>query len=226
MNSNEKVAQGFTHTGDCPALDQLIDLLSAKDPATEAHLAGCAHCTNEIALFREFEQPAVRPNEKADVDAIVARLRQNSPVPKAASWWNIKWMAPASVVMAALLVGLFLWTPNRSNSGPQVSGGDDAMRSARVEVLSPLGTLFHAPEKLEWQSVKGAVRYRISLEEVDHTAVWSGTVEQSSVFLPADVLAKVVPRKTFTWQVLALDAKGSVIGDSGTQRFKLETQAQ
>ena len=230
MNSNQKVSQALAHTGDCPALDQLIELLAAKDPATEAHLGACPHCTTELALYREFQQPAVRPEEKADIEAIVARLRQNSPVPKAAWWtslWSIKFMAPASVAMAAVLVGLFLWVPSQTNlrMAPHVSGGDDAMRSARVEILSPTGTLLDAPSKLEWQAVRGATSYRISLEEVDRTAVWSGTVDQTSVSLSPEVRAKVVPSKTFLWQVLAVDAKGAVIGDSGAQRFKMEKRS-
>lgn len=228
-NSNKRVSQALSHTGDCPALDQLIDLLSQNDAATAAHVGSCAHCATEIALFREFQEPVLRPEEKADVEAIVSRLRQNSPVPKGSWWeslWNIKFMMPASAALAALLVGLFLWAPGRTGSGsePVVSGGDDAMRSARLEVVSPTGQIFELPSKLEWQPLKGAVQYRISLEEVDHTPVWSGTVDRNVVALPSDVMAKVVPRKSFVWRVLALDTKGAVIGDSGAQRFKREAR--
>ena len=224
-NSNKITSQALGQGEECPALDHLIELLSIKNAATEAHVASCAHCTTELALFREFEQPAVRTDEKADVEAIVARLRQNSPVPKASWWksmWTMRWMVPASVAMAAILVGLVLWAPGRNTPAPEVSGGDDAVRSARLEIVSPTGTLWEAPGSLQWVAVKGAARYKVTLDEVDRTAVWSATVESSNAALPPDVLAKVVPRKTFAWQVVALDARGAVIADSGSQRFRME----
>ena len=73
-NSNQRVSQALSHTGDCPALDRLIDLLSQKNAATVAHLDSCAHCTTEIALFREFQEPVIRPEEKADLVAFLKSL--------------------------------------------------------------------------------------------------------------------------------------------------------
>ena len=226
-NSNKRVSQALSAGEDCPSLDELIERMSKQDSQTEAHVAKCAHCATELALFREFQEPHLRPEEKADVAAIVARLRQNSPVPKSAWWkpvWTMQWMAPASVALAAVLVGLFVWAPGQTSSGtaPIVSGGDDAMRSARVAVVGPAGTLLEAPSKLEWAAAKGAVRYRVTLTEVDQTAVWSGTVENTNAPLPADVVSKVVPRKTFIWQVSAIDQNGAVIAESGSQRFVIQ----
>ncbi len=227
-NSNKKVSQALQPGDDCPPLDELIDLADKLDHNFKAHLAGCAHCATELALFREFQEPVLRLQEKPHVEAIVARLRENSPVPKAGWWkslWSVQWMAPASVAVAAILVGLFLWAPGRTGSAPIVSGGDDAMRSARVEILSPTGTLVDAPAQLEWVAVKGAARYQVSLTEVDHTAVWAGTVEGPAASLPSEVRAKVVPRKTFVFEVKALDDKGAVIAESGSQRFMMERRS-
>ena len=224
-NSNKKISQALGHTGDCPALDQLIEAISANNAQTQAHVARCAHCTAELTMLSEFNESAVRPEEQAAVDAIVARLRQNSPVPKNAWWrslWSTQWLAPASVVLAALVVGLFVYSPSGTNLGPKVSGGEDAVRSARLEMVAPMGTILDAPSQLEWIAVKGAARYKVTLDEVDHTAVWSGVVEGPSAVLPADVRAKVVPRKTFNWQVLALDSNGKVIADSGSRQFRME----
>lgn len=230
-NSNLRVSQAFGEGDDCPTLDELIDRTSGKNGdqprlQAEAHVAACPHCATELALFREFQEPAIRPEEKADVAAIVVRLRQNSPVARTSWWksvWTVRWMAPASVALASILVGTMLWMPGRTGSGggPQVSGSDDVMRSARVEVVGPAGAVFNAPARLEWIAVKGAVRYQVSLNEVDRTRVWSGTVEGESAMVPPDVLAKIVPRKAFIWQVFALDKDGAIIADSGMTRFQL-----
>lgn len=227
-NSNKKVSQALRSGDDCPSLEELIELTGKHDRNIEAHVGGCAHCTTELALFRGFLDPALRPEEKSHVEAIAARLRENSPVPSASWWkslWSVQWLAPASVAMAAILVGLFVWAPGRSGGSgvaPVISGGDDAMRSARVEIVSPVGTLLDAPAKLEWVAVRGAARYQVSLTEVDHTAVWSETVADPLANLPAEVRAKVVPRKTFLFEVKAMDAKGAVIAESGSHRFVME----
>ena len=127
-----------------------------------------------------------------------------------------------TALYAAILVGLFVWSPGTTSIAPRVSGGDDAMRSARLTVISPLGFLQTAPSRLEWLEIKGAVKYQVKLSEVDHTQIWSATVDSPGIALPADVLAKIVPRKTFTWQVTALDQNGAIIAESGSQRFKME----
>lgn len=230
-NVNKKILPALRPSDACPSLDELIDLTSGqrgeqRRHEAEAHVAGCAHCATELALFREFQEPSVQAEEKADVDAIVARLRENSPVPRAA-WWErfltIRWMAPASLALAAILVGALLWAPGRigSEAGPRVSGNDDAMRSGRVNVIGPSGALTKAPSKLEWAPLQGATQYRVSLSEVDQTVIWSATVEGSSAVLPAHVAAQVVSLRTFVWQVFALDKSGTVIADSGTQRFRV-----
>ena len=220
---NEKiVSQALRRGEDCPALDELIERLAANDREVESHVAGCAHCTTEMALFREFQEPAIRPEEKADIDAVVARLRQRSAVPKKAWWPSFGWLAPASLAMAAVLVGLFVWSPGRTQEAPPVSGNEDVMRSARMAVVGPTGTMAETPAKLAWSAVPGAAKYQVSLDEVDRTAVWSGTVESTSAVLPAEVLRQVVPRKTFTWKVVALNAAGAVIAESGAQKFRVE----
>lgn len=227
---NHRMSQALGAGEDCPSLEQLIDLTAGRNGEerrleAEAHVAGCAHCGTELALYREFEQPEIRADEKAHVDAIVTRLRQNSPVAEAAPWWKslwtIRWMAPASFAMAAILVGLVLWMPGRSTP-PRVSDGDDAMRSVRMNVIGPTGTLSSSPSQFEWSAVKGAVRYRVTLREVDHTQVWTGTVETSAAAIPLEVASKIVPLKSFVWQVLAVDRNGSIIADSGTQQFRVQ----
>ncbi len=228
---SEKALRALGPGDDCPPLDELVggsaDQLSAdRRREVEAHVAGCAFCTAELALFHEFQEPASRPEEHAHVEAIVARLRQNSPVPQASWWqsfWNVRTLAPAALALAAVLVGVFVWAPGRTGSGtaPQVSVDTDVVRSLRVEVLSPQGTLSTPPAAFEWVALKGAVQYRVNLQEVDRTPLWSATTVGTTLPLPADIQAKVLPRKTLSWEVVALDETGAVVAASGQTRFVL-----
>jgi hypothetical protein len=224
-------AHPFGPYEDCPALDELIDLTSgaqgkAKQAEAEAHVAACAHCTTELALFREFDQPSMLDEEKPAVDAIVRKLRANSPVERR-SWFatllDIKWMTPALATCAMIAVATFLWAPWRSefDKAPVVSEDGGTMRSGRLQAVAPVGSLNAVPDRLEWEKVNGAVLYRITVSEVDQTLVWSGTSTTSEIALPPEVRGKVLPRKTLTWQVAAVDAKQIVLATSATNRFTL-----
>jgi hypothetical protein len=53
-------------------------------------------------------------------------------------------------------------------------GGDEqVMRSSQVTVVSPVGDLVEPARRLEWRSVSGAARYRVSILEADRSELWS-----------------------------------------------------
>lgn len=226
---SEKALRALSPGEECPSLDELVggragQLGADRRREVEVHVAGCAYCTTELALFRQFQEPAVRPEEQAHVAAIVARLRQNSPMPQASWWqslWNVRTLAPAALALGAVLVGVLVWAPGRAGSGiaPQVSSGADVMRSARVEVVSPQGSLATPPAAFEWVALKRAAQYRVNLQEVDRTPLWSATTANTKLPLPLGIQAKLLPRKTLIWEVSALDAKGAVLAVSGETRF-------
>jgi len=226
---NKRITDALGETSDCPALDRLLDLLASREgednrARAEAHATACAHCSTELALFREFENATPRPEESADVVAIVARLQGNSPV-SAVPWWkkvtSIQWMAPAAVALAAMLIGVFVWpTGPAEGTAPRV-GENETVRSGRIQSVSPSGAVSVKPEKLEWQAVKGAVKYQVKVSEVDQTPIWAATVAAPQTALPPDVLEKVVPRKALIWQVTAVDNHGATLADSGIVRFQV-----
>src|SRR4051812_29983403 len=64
-NLHKRLSQALGPQDNCPSLDRLIELLDGPNKTeAEAHVASCAHCASEIALFREFQEPIIRPNEK------------------------------------------------------------------------------------------------------------------------------------------------------------------
>jgi len=226
---NKRLSDALDRTSDCPALDDLLDLLAGRKGEedrvrAEAHATACAHCSTEVALFREFENATPRPEESTDVAAIVARLQNKSPV-ATVPWWKkltaIQWGAPVAVALAALLMGVFVWpTGPAKGTAPRI-GENETVRSGRIQSVAPAGTVSVRPEKLEWQAVKGAVRYQVKVSEVDRTPIWAATVEPSQIALPEEVLGKVVPHKTLIWQVSAVDNNGARLAESGLIRFQL-----
>ncbi len=217
-------------TAECLAIDELASVLEGRrgDPArgtAEAHMLGCAYCRNEMTLLREFESPAIRPEERKAVDSIAAQLRKNSPA-AAESWWqwlrNPKILVPAlsfAMALIAVTVGLQF---RHSTIQPYVPSANDVLRGQSVEVIGPVGDVAQPPDRLEWRPVAGASQYKIKLMEVDRTEVWSATLAQTSALVPQNVRSKLSPLKTLLWQVVAINGVGDVVADSGVQRFRVE----
>jgi hypothetical protein len=213
---------------DCLAIDDLVQSLEGgqgdiqKENAAK-HVSTCAYCKAELAMFQTFADGNVRSEERRDVEAIVSKLRRNSPVPSE-SWWTrllqIRIWAPAGVAFASIVLVVVLWGPGRPG-GPEVSGPGDVMRSHAVTLIAPLGDLPEAPEQLRWNGVSGATGYRVRLSEVDHTELWSGATAGTEIALPDDIRRKITPLKTLDWQVLAVDDRSSTLADSGLRQFRV-----
>lgn len=192
----------------------------------EAHLSCCAHCQTELALFREFETPRSRPDERAHVEAIARRLRESEPA-TTLPWWKRLWtpriMAPVALGFATLLVVIAVGIqPRSSTTRPFVPGSNEVVRSQSIEVTGPVGDVAQRPSEIRWQAFTGAARYRIRLMEVDRTELWTATLTGNRATLPAGVRDRIVPLKTLLWEVAALDESGAVVASSGLERFRLQ----
>ena len=214
----------------CPPLDELFAMVdgslgSTQQSQAETHVATCAHCAAELSLLADFQSSAPRPDEQAQVSAIVAKLRQNSPVERK-HWWKKLWqpmfLAPASLALAALLVVMVVGIPSSKSSAPDFTEGREVMRAGRVDIIGPAGTVTTVPQTLQWKPVQGASLYRVRLTEVDNTELWSASVPTNSATMPATVTKQIVPLKTLHWSVTALDGAGRVLAESSFQRFSLE----
>ncbi len=226
---SRNISEAFGPGADCPSIEDLvlnIEGLRGLDTrrSAESHVAQCAYCETELAMYREFVSPEPRPDERPHVEAIVHRLRQNSPVERVA-WWqrllSVRILAPASLALAAVALFMFVSVPQRSSLPPQVSTVDDTLRSGSVSLISPVGQLHQVPVFFEWQPLKNAAHYKIAVREVDDTPVWQGESSVPKMPFPAEVRNQITPLKTLKWNVIALDDKGVEISTSTTQTFRL-----
>jgi hypothetical protein len=78
-----------------------------------------------------------------------------------------------------------------------------------------------SPSALTWVAVPAAERYDIEVLQVDRTLLWRTSSPVPHVALPASVVAQLTPGKTVIWEVNAVNASGTVIAVSGTQRFRV-----
>jgi hypothetical protein len=212
---------------DCPPLPELawaLELGEADERHQRAakHLAGCAHCQNEIALWREFSAAEPRPEEVRDVRWIESRLDKQNVVPRVRRRFAFLgemrvWVLAASLVL--VVGGVFYM-----RRGPgQLSVGleDGVMRSQAVELVAPVGEIRETPVNFRWRAVPAAVRYEVRLLEIDRSEIWRGEAGSTSLPVPAAASARMLPGKTLLWEVRAIDASGKIVAVSSPATFQI-----
>lgn len=225
VDAARQALKGIAQTSrECVPVDRFAERLT---PAERDHIAGCARCQTDAALWHGVNDTAPRPHEGAAVQWIVEELkRRNQPpgdAPRAAVIGRWLSWRPLSALGAVLAVAVTLGYVARDRE-PGVSGTGGALqnyRSAQLQLRSPIGDQSAVPGQLEWIGVPGAVAYDVSILEVDRTVLWSASTTGSLLALPSSVTARLVPGKTVLWEVAARDASGKPVAVSGAQSFRV-----
>jgi hypothetical protein len=204
----------------------------------DEHAARCPACAAERDLARLFDAaPDAAEVSPADVDFVVARLAEASPVrptgrvvrfpaagtagarrtpsPVASQIWKIA-AALILVVGGGLLFRLANPAPPPL-SAPALGG---PVRGGEVEAVSPVGDVTGIPAELRWNPRQGAASYRVRLLAVDDAVLWEAKVPAPPARLPAEVLGKLHRAVTYVWTVEALDASGARLAASEPVRFR------
>ena len=223
----------------CPPLDELESAMAdgSAIPATlQEHLKSCAHCQTELELQRVFHS-AVDTN-CPELQKVTAALRQLSSEifisPRSAGaskgWWlpalRGAWFAPAALGITAVLLVAGTVLHYRQQSSEQISieavpNGSEVTRSSSFALLSPTGDLPEPPKEIRWESVSSAARYRIKLREVDETEIWTTETSGDHVEIPSDARSRMLPKKTVFCEIVAFDATGHEVGDTGPMRMRV-----
>jgi hypothetical protein len=199
------------------------------DGPSLAHLESCTRCQAELALYRELQQEESTAEEAAAGQWIAGELQRrfnsgsaaNNVVPFRSKLSRAVYAAAAAIV---LVVGAAYWMQLREPSIDAPLGDPGIYRSARLNVIAPIGDLAQAPNELRWTAVPKASRYHVRIMEVDATTVWSSDTTEAVVKLPPAVVAQFAPGKSLSWDVQAFRGN-EVLASSETQIVRVTVTA-
>jgi hypothetical protein len=236
--SEQHTLQAALRPGEsCLPVEQLEKLV-IEDSAPELveHIRSCAYCMTQLQLLREFSAGTLKESETEAVRLITARLRERSgeifdrpKVPGEApeTWWKMfwrtPWLRPAALALAGVSIVVVLSLQMR-NGPPGIRAPrpeEEVLRSNTISVLTPTGDIREVPNEIRWQAAPNAVRYQARLLEVDGTELWKAETASNGIELPSAIRVRVVPAKTLLCQVLAFDASGNQVAQTGMVRFRL-----
>jgi hypothetical protein len=230
----------------CPPPEAFLEA-AALGPAErrrlDEHADRCPACAAERDLARLFDaSPEEAGVSSQDVDFVVARLQEASPVKPAGTTGKIvpfpaapatgarprrmpaqAWKLAAAVVL--LLGGglLFRLAVLQSPGAPPLPAPEvgGPVRGGEIEAVSPVGDAAGIPSELRWNPRPEAAGYRVRLLAVDDTVLWEATVPAPPARLPAEIQGKLQHAVSYLWTVEALDASGARIASSEPARFRI-----
>ncbi len=224
---------------DCLSVEQLARYAdgtfgSREQDAAAAHIGSCQSCQAELALLLAVTSDSLRPGEADLVSEGTMRIERRAPeilsrhTPRTSQprrfWIDA---LPLSAVAVVLLIGIsagtfYYFRAARPPELPsRVTAGDEVPRSLSVRLRAPIGDQIEVPQRFEWLAVDRAARYRVRLMTVDRQELWSASTSALALDVPAPIRASITPGRTLQWDVMAYDAAGRTIAESGPESFRV-----
>ncbi len=213
----------------CPGDEQLLGaFLLELDPASRervaGHVAACPVCRRKQAVLAEIavelrdrtgnlpgeltpeEAAALRKMAGTEIRYIRKRRRSN----------RVPGMVPLRVaVTAAVLitaaVGAFFYSRTRP---PDVDRG----APTGIRLIEPAGTLDRAPAIFHWDAVRNADIYQFEIFDDELRSILTRGIKSTSVTLAPEEMGKLMPGRTYYWDVEAVDDEDRRIA-SGQRSF-------
>lgn len=213
----------------CPSEDSLdryvMNTLTEEQAAEiEEHYFNCPVCFRKISERNELVE-VVRARgaeifEGTGPDRIDARTSIGEKV--SAFLAPRRRLAVAASAAVLVLAAALLFLPKSGGRAPEfTSTGDAAVRGESLTPLSPLGTMRAAPSAFEWEAVRGAASYRISLSGPG--TEWSAETKEAEAVLP-DAVRRTMPPGSYQWRVKAYTAQGALLAASGKAEFTISAK--
>jgi len=197
--------------------EYLLGRLSAEDIAAfEEHYFNCPACFEELKIRAEVL--SVIQTKGRDLFPAAAqpgriRIRPKNPVLKPVWWWT------AAAGAAAVIVGILLLARPPQTPPVFTLSGDDTVRGQALGLISPRGDVALPPLYLEWAPLAEGTEYSVSL--FDRERLWSETTRESRIRLPEEIRGRMLPGRTYSWQVKAFSPEGALTALSSRLPFKI-----
>jgi hypothetical protein len=188
----------------CPDPELVRRVSAGEAPPAERvtfadHLIACADCTEE---YRAAKALAPWSAEAAQLLRPGARTAAAASPPFRRTG-SLPWIALATAAGLVLSVGLVLVA---RRSGVQTAAPAERGSSDITRALDPRdrAALPAPPERLEWAPMEGASSYEATIYDAESTPLWkSPPAAATRVDVPAEVRARLAPRRVYLWRVVA-----------------------
>jgi hypothetical protein len=111
--------------------------------------------------------------------------------------------------------------PQFRESAPQFYlSENEVFRGASLSLISPVIDVKTVPSFFEWRQLGGQdVEYKIYV--YNEELLWTATTRETRIEVPDNIKQLMVAGQTYSWQVKAFSAKGTLIAVSSKVQFQV-----
>jgi hypothetical protein len=187
----------------------------------EEHYFICRSCFSKMSERDEIVQILRKEGVlSASSEGSVEGSRADSWVQKVLAFFTLRRWVAIGVSAAAFLLGFWLLLPRSGTvSPPLVLTEDETVRGGAVTPVSPVDDVEEAPTFIEWKSVGDDIEYKVSLS--GKSPLMDASTKDTRLSLPDDIRARLEAGVTYSWQVQAFKADGTLVAVSGRIKFRI-----
>jgi hypothetical protein len=211
----------------CRFEDQIDDYLmnrleEGERDIFEEHYFNCASCFQKLEERNELLS-AIK-SRGAWIFKEEPALGRRSLLPtfeRIYSFFTPRQWATAAISAAVLLVVVFGVLPQFRESAPQFYlSENEVFRGASLSLISPVIDVKTVPSFFEWRQLGGQdVEYKIYV--YNEELLWTATTRETRIEVPDNIKQLMVAGQTYSWQVKAFSAKGTLIAVSSKVQFQV-----
>lgn len=191
-----------------------LGLLSEEEKLQfEDHILDCEYCFQNLyrtaPMANMIREGRLAPT--GDIELVDEGEEESLPEPPSRSRLvrilQRPWVLAAAGVSVVLLIAVIVvWFQGPVKEIERLRGHDEIS----ILVVSPVGEVT-AISELRWKASKGVQSYEVNIYTETGDLVWEGSVYGSSAILPDSIREKLIPGRTFSWQVEAQTAEGDLL---------------
>ncbi|MDH4196606.1 MAG: anti-sigma factor [Candidatus Aminicenantes bacterium] len=202
--------------------DYLLNRLPEDKAAEfEEHYFNCAPCFAELTAREEL----LRVIKTGDV--LRTAPEGVTAAADSGAWFRRLWafLTPRQWALAGAaalaLVAVAIILPRGRGPTPEfLLTDDDTVRGGAITLISPVNYVRTSPAApFEWQSYGEGIEYKFFI--ANHKPMWETSATETSITLPEEIRAKLVPGETYVWQVKAFKKDGTLVAISSKVSFKV-----
>ncbi len=200
----------------------LLDKLKPEEQTDfEEHYFICRSCFSKMSERDEIIQILRREGVlNVPLADLAEGARSTSWVRRARAFLTPRRWVVAGISAVALLVAVWLLHPRAGTAPPPlVIGEDETVRGGAVTPVSPAGDVQEAPGFLEWKSAGDNLEYKVSL--AGRSPLVTASTRDTRLVLADDIKARLKAGVTYSWQVQAFKADGTLTAVSKRIRFRI-----
>jgi len=121
-------------------------------------------------------------------------------------------LVSAALTAALVLIIIFGIIPNITNEPPEFMMSDDAMRGSSITLISEA-----VPSEFRWEDLGNNIEYKVYI--YNDELLWEKSTQNNTISLPEEIKTKMIPGKSYSWQVKAFSPEGTLISSSSKVQF-------